>query len=211
MNMNTVDFEKIIALIEDRSRLSIKAIAVVGSRLYKLDNEDSDYDYYLISDNNRISQQHISGDYDIRVTSMDLFIERIFGNSLPEIDLVYSRGLHFIDTNWKPIIDSFRYNPLAYYKNSYAFIHKFLPKINENFLDSPRQRKSIKSMLRYAILAERSKMLKEDFTPIFSKSEREQFYNDYEKILIEFQSIISIEDRLELLQNFSENFRSSDY
>lgn len=181
------------------------AASTVGSRLYGLSHPESDWDYHLIVNQKNISSQVIIDKEDVRVTGINLFMERLFANSISEVDMVYAKQIQFTDNSWRPLIQGFRYSPLTYYKNSYALVLKLLPTVKTDVLDNRKHEKTLRSLLRHAILAERAQELKEDFSPLFLSQQRELFNRSHRLLMEEFSKNLSLEDRVDRLSAVARN------
>lgn len=192
--------------IVEQSPYSVIAASMTGSRLYGLSHPESDWDYHLIVNQKNASSHVILNKEDVRVTGINLFVERLFANSISEVDMVYAKQIQFTDASWKPLIQGFRYNPLTYYKNSYALVLKLLPTIKTDVSDNQKQRKTLRSLLRHAILAERAQELKEDFSPLFSSQQRELFNRSHRILVEEFSEEHSLEAKADLLSAVARNF-----
>lgn len=87
-------------------------ITPVGSRLYGLENSDSDYDYFVVRDCAMSKSRHtISDDYDLRIFSPVLMHEMLMRKPThTALEALYSplRVMGLRAPLWMPFLDGFR-------------------------------------------------------------------------------------------------------
>lgn len=168
----------------------VLAFGYAGSQMYGLNTRTSDVDISVLFTGKRKDKQRIIGEYDFRVQHFNKLVERVInGNSLPEIDLVFSRTLNFTDEskNYKPLLDSLRVDTFKYYRNSESLALNFLKQIDSSGVQMRRKLKTLKVVLRTATLAYRCLEQGNSFQPVFNEKQKENFYKYNEN----FKNMIS--------------------
>lgn len=174
------------------------AIALSGSRLYNIARDDSDYDIVAITKNNRKATQKIVGNEDLNTISITDFINRVMISATPETSLLASGTIEIIDENYRPIIESLRYNYLILYWNYQTYSLQVLEWLLKTDRSERQELKTLRAISRNTIISRKLLELKNDFTPILSNEEK----SDYYKLLKLSSSIIRTATREELLELF---------
>lgn len=123
---------------------------------------------------------------DSRIVSVDAFINRLYEGIPNEVELLHSGKFTFNDPQREPHLKNTHFDMYNYYNKHLSQIRKTqlnkkgYPAIGS--LEEKRESKSIKSSIRCAMMARRSRIEGRIRTE-FSAPERKEFYTAYDEII----------------------------
>ena len=173
------------------------AVALSGSRLYNLANENSDYDLLVVTKSGKSAQVIVDG-FDYVTVPYDIFIERIFKSSIVESLIIASGKMLIVDENFRALFEGLNYNDLVLYNKLQEFSLKYLRFLYEG-KRLHRAEKSFKTVARNAVMAEKLLLEGLDFNACFSEVERIQVFYVMDKIIEMFKNGESLDAVSEFL------------
>lgn len=178
------------------------AVALTGSRLYNLATPDSDFDIVAITKEGKPTQT-IKNGQDIVQTPYREFIKRVLNNAVPECLMIASGKILILNENYRAILESLRFDHYQLYKKLNQYSAKYLHLLYEG-KRLQRKEKSLKTITRNSMMAE--KLLKENmnFSPIFTMEEVKEFKKKMNIVLEKFDNGSSMEE-LMIFLNIPQN------
>lgn len=168
---------------EPLSTDNVLAYSMLGSVVYGLNHDGSDRDVLILTDikyHNNFHKVYDDG-ADVRIVSMDSYINSLSKGNFNEVDLLKSGTMVFENRRFDSFFRSFRFNEYKYVENSESHaisrIHEARRKESEE-----QGNKLLRTAFRNLVLAKRVAKDGQYFDPTFTPIERAKFYNTLELI-----------------------------
>lgn len=156
----------------------IVAYGLTGSTLYNLQTPSSDRDTIIITDIKSKKDWHRVFDdgEDVRVVSVHSFANRILNSQPTDVDFLMSGTLTFDNSPYKAYLRSLRFDTNAYLDRCESHSIEHIKKaVGDN--NDRRQRKSIKTAFRNAVMFKRVRRDGTTYTSWFNEEQRRRFYD----------------------------------
>lgn len=169
-------------------RSQIVAYGLTGSTLYNLHTPSSDRDTIIITDVKSRKDWHRVFDdgEDVRVVSVYSFASRILGSQPTDVDSLMSGTLTFDNSPYETYLRSLRFDTNAYLDRCESHSIEYIKKATKGENDR-RQRKSIKTAFRNAVMFNRVRRDGVMYTSWFSEGQRRRFYDHLGGIYTNFE------------------------
>lgn len=156
----------------------IVAYGLTGSTLYNLHTPSSDRDTIIITDVKSKKDWHRVFDdgEDVRVVSVYSFASHILESQPTDVDFLMSGTLTFDNSPYETYLRSLRFDTNAYLDRCESHSIEYIKKAAGDENDR-RQRKSIKTAFRNAVLFNRVRRDGVMYTSWFSEGQRRCFYD----------------------------------
>lgn len=156
----------------------IVAYGLTGSTLYNLHTPSSDRDTTIITDVKSKKDWHRVFDdgEDVRVVSVHSFASRILNSQPTDVDFLMSGALTFDTSPYEAYLRSLHFDTNAYLDRCESHSIEYIKKAAKGENDR-RQRKSVKTAFRNAVLFNRVRRDGVMYTSWFSEGQRRRFYD----------------------------------
>lgn len=167
----------------------IVAYGLTGSTLYNLHTPSSDRDTTIITDAKSQRDWHRVFDdgEDVRVISVYSFASRILGSQPTDVDFLMSGTLTFDNSPYETYLRSLRFDTNTYLDRCESHSIEHIKKAAKGENDR-RQRKSVKTAFRNAVMFNRVRRDGTRYTSWFNEGQRRRFYDHLDGIYTNFEA-----------------------
>lgn len=167
----------------------IVAYGLTGSTLHNLQTPSSDRDTIIITDVKSKKDWHRVFDdgEDVRVVSVYSFASRILNSQPTDVDFLMSGTLTFDNSPYETYLRSLHFDTNAYLDRCESHSIEYIKKAARDNNDR-RQRKSIKTAFRNAVMFNRVRRDGTTYTSWFNDGQRRRFYDHLGGIYTNFEA-----------------------